>query len=273
MLFQEKKKSIKKNLLYALRELFRHPLKIILSTMVLFGAMYYRIAGMISFFQLHHGATFCLADAFVIVDSGSFGAISMKCVAILPIFLLLIMVATKSDYTIQHILRKKNRAEIFILQCMKVFWLSLLFALLITVSVLIAGYVQTTESINWHLENSVFWVNTGEVLENPISSANIVMAFFITEFLTLLFAGSLFVLFRWLFSNMLVSWIASMGLCFAECYLDGYFRFFYGNVNIDFGLWQAGYPMIPILLYAFAAIVILFGIWWLFGRKKEFYAK
>lgn len=266
MVFQEKAKPINIHA-RALRDIFRYPALVSACAAILMLSSFLLVSRMQSFYFITHGVAACIADAFVSVNAGYSNAMGMSNYLIIPLFLFLVVFLIRSDDNPQIILRSWTRNRIWIYQCCKVFWLSVTVSIIATATTFVAGMVQADSTLNWHLENTVYWVATGETLGHEINVLLIMAAFMMVTFLTLLFSGLLFILLNLAFSNILLGWAAVMAFCF----VDGiYLNLFYSNVSMQYELWGNGYPAPNILLLAVSCISVLFAAGCLVVRKKEF---
>lgn len=205
----------------------------------------------------------CLADCFSLITQPRFFTL-----AIIIGSTYLSQHLVKYDFMVNFVLLKKSRTKLWTDQLGKLGIISFSTALYLTVAIFGIGTVFSTGSINWSVENSFFYMLTENTIQ--IQLWQVMLAFFLTTFLTILAVDLFMLLFKWFFKNVLIGW---MILIFVVLCDMSFFSLFFDKVSIMFPKWIMHQSIYVILLYPVVLLIIVNIIALLLAGKKDFFGE
>lgn len=239
-----------------------------IGTAILFIGTYYQIAQKKQVLWIQDKLPISIADGFVFMDLNQ-----AKEILILPVFLYFLMILGRQEDQLQFLVREKSRIQIWRKRMSKLVVISLLYTIWETICILASSFLLTDNLINWHEKDSIFRSQTGTILPGMEGNLQAVIgSFVLAEFLTCLFAGEVFFLFKWLTNRVIGAWMIVIGLCFAEDFSE--LHLFFSQVSIFYDQWLSITKFGRDFLYGACVLIGIFIMGYLMAGRKEFlYAK
>lgn len=204
---------------------------------------------------------FSTADAFVAVSDPSFFALIL-----VPMTLFFVCLLIRHDFALTAVLRGRHKARIFLRQVLTIALYLLAFILYTGAWTGVFAQFYCTGGVNWDQLASLFFLSTKQTTLQPLW--RILLAFFISSFLSLLAANALLLLLRWTTDRYILSWILLLTVCVVDSKTEKGLFFFPSGVWYD--NWASPWPIERVFLLplvCLAAILIL-GVW--YAKRKDF---
>lgn len=209
------------------------------------------------------GVELCLADCFSLTSQPRFFSL-----AVVVVSAYLSQHLVKYDFMVNFVLLKKSRSKLWTDQAIKLAVISFLTALYLTVTVFAIGMIFSKEIMNWNLKDSFFYIVTQQNIQTNIWE--VVGAFFLTTFLTILAIDLFLLLFKWFFRNVLIGWIILIFVILCDM---SFFSLYFDKISVMFSQWVLHQNIFAILFYPMLLLFMINITAFLLARKKDFFGE
>lgn len=221
----------------------------------------FSILSMKKYFQEQYGLLFSRADGFVIMDS-----ITIKGWVLFPIAFCLCAKFMEKE-SAQYIIRKKKRSYIWYAESISILFISLYLTIIESVSVLITVFSVCRVNINWDERKSVFWNETGRVLEETVLFSEVAISYFITTTVSFFLLGIFTGVVKRFTDNLLLTYV----IVIAAIVLRIEMRDLIPVHGIEYGQWLSVQHAWFYLCVGVTVLLLVVGRWLV--ERKDLYGK